>query len=111
MGATTDPIQISLDTLIKEHLYQILKVNDPYYDQIKESINLLEKYHVTYVVHTVINRFNDNVEDIRSLATFFKGKKYLKRWMFDAAKCSMYNGLLYKEYKTSAQKLQKLETM
>lgn len=74
LGATTDPIQISLDTLIKEHLYQILKVNDPYYDQIKESINLLEKYHVTYVVHTVINRFNDNVEDIRSLATFLRGK-------------------------------------
>lgn len=105
LGATTDPIQISLDTLIKEHLYLILKVNDPYYDQIKESINLLEKYHVTYVVHTVINRFNDSVEDIRSLATFFKGKKYLKRWMFDAAKCSMYNGLPYKEYKTSAQKI------
>lgn len=105
LKATTNPIQISLDTAIKEHLYQILQVSDPYFEKIIETINLLEKHHVKYIVHTVLNRYNDSIDDIASLVDFFKNRKYLKKWMFDAAKCSMYNSLKYRDYKTSLEKL------
>lgn len=108
IGATTDPIQISLDTLIKDHLYRILGVHDPYYDNIKQTFDLLEKHQVNYVVHTVVNQYNDSIEDIMSLANFFQHRRYLKNWMFDAAKCSMYNGLEYKDYKTTPENLNKI---
>lgn len=108
IGATLDPIQISLDTLIKEHLYQILKVHDPYYDNIKNTFKLLDKHQINYVVHTVINKFNDSIEDMKSLFDFFRERSFLKNWMFDAAKCSMYNGLEYKDYKTTVRNLREI---
>lgn len=107
-GATAHPIQISLDTLIKEHLYKILKVKDPYYDSIINTVNLMEKHQIQYVVHTVISNCNDTIDDIKSLYHFFKGKNYLQDWKFDPAKCSMYNGLEYSSYKTSRQALQEI---
>lgn len=108
MGATKSPIQISLDTLIKEHLYEILRVKDPYYDAIINTFNLMEKLEINYVVHTVISNRNDLVEDIKSLYNFFKRKKHLLNWMFDPAKCSMYNGLEYKAYKTNRTALENI---
>lgn len=108
LKATKDPIQISLDTLIKENLYKILNVKDPYFDNIKQTFKLLDKHQVSYVVHTVINKYNDSIRDIESLANFFKGCTFLKNWMFDAAKCSMYNGLEYKDYKTTEGNLRKI---
>ena len=105
LKAETSPIQISFDTAIKDHLYKILKVQDPYYKNIVNTFDLLEKYQINYIVHTVINQFNDNVDDIKSLSDFFKGRKYLKKWVLDAAKCSMYNGLPYSKYKTSLHKI------
>lgn len=109
LRATVDPIQISLDTLIKEHLYKILRVKDPYYDSIINTFNLMEKHQIKYVVHTVISNYNDTVDDIKSLYNFFKGKKYLLDWKFDPAKCSMYNGLEYSTYKTGQKALQEIE--
>lgn len=103
--ATTDPIQFSLDTLIEDHLYKILKVKDPYIKDIKASIELFEKYGVKYVVHTVINKYNDSIDDIKSLADYFANKKHLVDWILDPAKCSMYNERPFNEYKTSENKI------
>lgn len=108
LGGTVSPIQISLDTLIKNHLYEILRVKDPYYEAIINAFNLMEKHHIPYVVHTVISNRNDTVEDIKTLYEFFKGKKYLLNWAFDPAKCSMYNGREYSAYKTNKDAIQKI---
>ena len=99
------PIQFSLDTMIKDHLYKILNIKDPYYDDVLNMFSLLEENKVDYVIHSVISRFNDSIDDIKSLIDFFSDKHYLKKWMLDPAKCSMYNGREYSSYKTTIEKL------
>lgn len=103
------PIQISLDTLIKDHMYKILKVSDPYYDELIKTFELLEECGQEYIVHTVINKYNDSLDDVRSLISFFRGKKYLRQWVFDAAKCSMYIGGSYDSYKASTQSILQIQ--
>lgn len=108
LEATTDPIQISLDTLVEENLCKILHVKPSYINQIIRTFELLDKYEVPYVVHTVISQFNDSVTDIDSLFTFLKERTSLKGWMMDAAKCSMYNGLPYSQYRTNSKSIENI---
>lgn len=103
------PIQFSLDTMIKDNLYKILNVKDPYYDEIIETFNLLEKNQIPYSVHTVLSKYNDSFEDIDSLKDFFKNKNNLIGWAFDVAKCSMYLKKEYKDYKITLENFIKLE--
>lgn len=103
------PIQISLDTLIKGHLYDILNVKDPYYDQIIHTFDLLEKYQVKYIVNTVVNKRNASLDDMKSLVDFFQGKKYLTKWGMNSAKCSMYIGNSYDTYKAPVEKVREIE--
>lgn len=95
----SEPIQISLDTLIKDNLYKIAGQKDPYYEQIKRSFDLLEKYRITYIVNTVLTSINDTLEDIKSLEYFFSNKTYFLEWSIIPAKCSMYNERPYSVYK------------
>lgn len=95
----SEPIQISLDTLIKDNLYKIAGQKDPYYEQIKKSFDLLEKYRITYIVNTVLTSINDTLEDIKSLEYFFSNKTYFLEWSIIPAKCSMYNERPYSVYK------------
>lgn len=100
-----DPIQISLDTMVKDHLYQMLNVQDPYYERIQYAFKLLEERGLKYVIHSVITNVNDTLEDIDSLIQFFKDKKGLEKWYLDTAKCSMYIGKDYKSYKSTTEKI------
>lgn len=101
LGLNKAPIQISLDTMIKKHLYQILNVKDPYFDKMIKCFNLMEKYNMQYYVHTVITNKNDSLDDINSLIDFFRDKTYLENWFLDTAKCSMYVGKEYNTYKST----------
>lgn len=95
------PIQFSLDTMIKDHLYQILNIKDPYYDNMIKCFDLMEKYNMDYMIHTVLTNKNDSIKDIESLISFFNHRKNIKRWFLDTAKCSMYIGKEYKTYKST----------
>lgn len=103
------PIQISLDTLIKGHLYKILRISDPYYEQMLHGIELLEKYGIEYYIHTVLNKWNSSIEDITSLEHYLKNKKYLRKWILDAAKCSMYLNIPYSFYQAPDDKIKEIE--
>jgi radical SAM protein with 4Fe4S-binding SPASM domain len=102
------PIQISLDTMIKDNLYKVLQVRDPYYSEIENTFKLLEKNQVKYCVHTVITKYNNTFQDIDSLENYFKDKKYLVDWAFDVAKCSMYLDYKYDKYKITPENFEKL---
>lgn len=93
------PIQISLDTLIEEHLYGVLNTQSPYIKKIKETFYLLEKFGVNYMVNTVLTKKNDSLEDIKSIEHFFEDKLFLQEWNINCAKCSMYQNKSYSEYK------------
>lgn len=104
------PVQISLDTLIKENLYKTLRVKDPYLKEIKESIVLLEKENIKYNIHTVLCRYNDTIQDIQSLESFLTNKKSIVGWDIDPSKCSMYNGLPYKVYKPRKENIEAIQS-
>lgn len=108
LGLNEAPIQLSVDTLIKNHLYDILKVKDPYYKNLLNTFNLLEEYEMKYIIHTVICNQNDSIEDVDSLVNFFKERKHLDFWAFDTAKCSMYIGKSYDSYKTTRYKVEEI---
>lgn len=103
------PLQISLDTLIKDNLYKILNVSDPYYENMLKTFELLEKYELKYMIHTVLNKNNSSISDINSLIDFLSTKKYLVRWGIDPAKCSMYIGTPYSSYKAPDDKIKEIE--
>lgn len=98
-------LQVSIDTLIKQNMYEILNISDPYYESLIKSFELMEKHKLNYSIHTVLNSKNDSINDIRSIVNFFKNKKYISSWNIDPAKCSMYIGTPYSEYRITEEKL------
>jgi radical SAM protein with 4Fe4S-binding SPASM domain len=83
-------LQISLDSLIPEHLIQILKVKEDYINRIKETIILLDKYEIKIIIHTILTSINQTKEDLDSIYDFIKDIKNIKSWRIDAAESSLY---------------------
>lgn len=84
-------LQLSLDTLIKDHLLQILDVREEYYEKIKETFRLLDRAGVKVAVHTILNRYNDSLEDMKSLFDFLCGFNNINYWRCDLVGASLYN--------------------
>lgn len=84
-------LQISLDTLIKSHLLKIIGVREAYYDEMKETFRLLEKAGVKVAVHTILNRYNDSLEDMKSLFDFLSRFSNIQYWRCDLVGASLYN--------------------
>lgn len=103
------PLQVSLDTLISKNIEKILKVSgERYKKNIESFINLLEEYEIQYTLHTVLNSFNNSIEDIKSIENFIMDKKYLQEWYVDPAKCSMYLPYDYSYYKPAMDNVLKI---
>lgn len=103
------PLQISLDTLIPKNIQSILHVKgEQYKDDIISFIELLEKYEVNYIIHTVLNLYNDTVEDVKSIEDHITNRKFLQEWFVDSAKCSMYLPYDYSYYKPSKENVIKI---
>ncbi|MDR1553041.1 MAG: radical SAM protein [Prevotellaceae bacterium] len=83
-------IQISLDTVIPEHLKQILRVNDEYVNRIQKTFEYLEKYKIVTTVHTIINRKNSSTEDIVSIYEFLSKFNNIRYWFPEIVSSSMY---------------------
>lgn len=84
-------LQISLDTLLKDHLSAIVGIRETYYDEIKETFRLLEKAGVKVAVHTILNRYNDSLEDMKSLFDFLSRLSNVLYWRCDLVGASLYN--------------------
>lgn len=85
-----EDIQISLDTLISEHLLPMIGVNNSYVDKIINTLDLLQKHGIHFFVHTVLTSKNDSVEDMKSIFNVIKNYSCLLEWKIDIAGKSMY---------------------
>ncbi|MCD8029671.1 MAG: SPASM domain-containing protein [Bacteroides sp.] len=83
-------LQLSLDTLIDKNLTRILGVRTSYVEQIKHTLELLNKYHIKVFIHTVLNRLNDTPEDIKSIYDFIEKLDNIIEWKIDKAGSSLY---------------------
>ena len=101
-------LQISLDTMIPEHLKQILCVNNDYIEKMKKTFEYLKKHKVPTVVHTILNSKNSTTEDMISIYDFLKQFDNIKFWMPECVSASIYikNFDLYKANTNNIAQLQ-----
>lgn len=83
-------IQISLDTLIEEHLIDSINVQKGYAEKMRKSILLLDKYEIPVMVHSVLTKYNNTSEDMQSVFELLKDMKHLHSWHVVKGDDSLY---------------------
>ena len=68
-----EKLRISIDTLIEKHLIDSIGVRTGYKDRILKSLTILDKYKIPVMIHSVLTRFNNSVEDMQSVYKVLKG--------------------------------------
>lgn len=102
-------IQISLDTLIKKNLLKIVRRKEDYYNKILLTLDLLEKYNIETVIHSIISSENSDVIDMKSIYDYIKNKRNIKVWRIDPATYSIPKGEEnFIHYRAKSEDLQKL---
>lgn len=101
-------IQISLDTLIEEHLTTSLGVKPGYVDNILKSIALLDKYGIPMMIHSVLTQYNDSIEDMQSIYNVIKDLKHLVDWHVVKGDPSLYPKKAYEKIEIAPLSLNKI---
>lgn len=98
-------IQISLDSLISNNLCDILNVKESYFNKIQRTFELLDKYNIKTIVHTILNNKNDTVDDMESIFNFLQNFKNIEYWKPDLAGPSLYLKNIYEDYKPRTENI------
>ena len=101
-------IQISLDTLIEEHLIPSLKVKKGYTLELMHSLNLLDRYNIPIRIHSVLTKYNDTIEDMASVFSFIRKIKNIKSWHIVKGDPSLYPRAPYSEIEIQPQHLNRI---
>ena len=83
-------IQISLDSLIDNHLKQSLSVGSFYIQAISNSIKKLSESGIKIYIHTVLSQKTETVDDLRSIYDLIKDLHNIAEWKIDKAGKSLY---------------------
>lgn len=103
-------LQVSLDSLINEHLCGILNVGSSYIDKIKSMLKLLEKYHISVYIHTILTSKNDTIEDIKSIFDFINELHNINYWKLDIASPSLYKSEAYNSIRPKSENIKRINT-
>lgn len=101
-------IQISLDTTIEEHLFQSLGVKSGYVENMLNTLTLLDKYGIPMMVHTVLTKYNDSIEDMQFIFEVLKELKHLIDWHVVKGESTLYPRTDYKSIEISPEALNKI---
>jgi len=106
-----DEIQISLDSLNVNIISKLLTVDKNYIKRIKKTLyNLCENGFNIYI-NVVITRFNDDINNIRTLLNFFDNYSNIIQVTVNAAGYSLYkNSNNFIKIRTSIEKYKLLES-
>lgn len=83
-------IQISLDSLIEEHLIQSLGVKPGYINNMLDTMSLLDKYNIPVMVHSVLTKYNSNIVDMKSIYDALRKFKCVVDWHVVKGDPSLY---------------------
>jgi radical SAM protein with 4Fe4S-binding SPASM domain len=83
-------IQVSLDSLIDEHLQASLKVKPGYSEAMVKSLQILDRYGIKIMIHSVLTRYNDSIEDMETIYLELKQIKNIKDWHVVKGDASLY---------------------
>lgn len=100
-------IQISIDSLVKEELVQILKVKESYREKILETFRNLDDNGFEIYTNTQMTNINEN--SIEELVNFLSGLKNIKRINVGAAGVSLYNGLEYTKFRPTLEAVNRVD--
>lgn len=98
-------IQVSLDSLIDEHLQSSLKVKSGYAQSMVDSLKMLDRYGITTLIHSVLTQYNDSIEDMASIYSVLKELKNIKDWHIVKGEASLYPRAPYSKIEISAAAL------
>lgn len=88
-------LQVSLDSLIDEHLVSSLKVKAGYADKMRKSLQLLNSYHIPVRIHSVLTRYNGHIEDLHSLYEVLKNLNNITDWKVVVGDSTLYPRVPY----------------
>lgn len=83
-------LQFSLDSLIPETLKRMLGVNERYVEDVKHSLQLLEKYGIKVAIHSILTQKNSTKEDFISIFNFIESLSNVLYWKPDLGSESIY---------------------
>lgn len=94
-------LQVSIDSLIENHLIPSLGVSPGYVDKMLQSLKLLEKYKIPVMVHSVLTKYNDSLEDMQSVFNVVKNLSNLIDWHVVKGESTLYPKVDYKNIEIS----------
>lgn len=102
-------LQISLDTFIIKNLIVSLKTNRNYTAQMKRTLELLDRYGIPIMVHTVLSRFNHSANDMESVYSQIAGLHNVMEWKVVTADDSIHAHTSYDNFKIDMEGLNEIE--
>lgn len=110
MAAGMHELQVSIDSWDGTTMEQMLKVPPTYFEQLKESLKLLEKHGVNVIVKSVITRYNDTAEQIERLLSNLTKFSNISKISIAAGEYSLYKGQEgFLDYSTSSEQWEKIK--
>lgn len=98
-------IQVSLDSAIEEHLLASIKAKRGYVDEMKKFLFLLSKYNIPVMLHTVLTKHNDSIEDMESIYNILKQCSNIYVWHIVKGESTLYPRTDYKNIEISNEAL------
>lgn len=89
-------IQISIDTLIEQHLINSIGIQEGYVKKMLKSLHLLDHYGIPIKVHSVLTKYNSTIEDMESIYNVLKDIKHLMDWHIVKGDETLYPKTEYK---------------
>lgn len=105
-------IQFSIDSLDRNELMHLLKVDGDYLKRITESIENLDKEGMGIAINSQITSINDNLVNVRKMLDYFLRLKNIRSIRFGAAGYSIYKSPAnYKKISPFLEKILKAEEL
>ena len=73
-------IQVSVDSLIEDHLIKSIGVKEGYVRRIVNSLQMLDHYGIPVMVHSVLTKYNSSIEDMKSIYDVLIKMRHLMDW-------------------------------
>jgi radical SAM protein with 4Fe4S-binding SPASM domain len=83
-------IQVSIDAWDAATLSKVLGVKEPYFDKLKEMLQLLEKYDIKVAIKSVITKFNQDLKGIEALLNNLVKYSNIVNISVAPGECSLY---------------------
>lgn len=89
-------IQVSIDSLIESHLIPSLHVKKGYVNQMLRTLRLLEKYNIPVMIHSVLTKHTNSVEDMKSIYDVISDFTNIVDWHVVKGEETLYPKTAYK---------------